>query len=93
MIPVQPMLLGTAALVGALGLTIATIETQKMFDTSHVRGKFTGKPIRYPDTLRLRRRFVPVFATIWILLLTTLVGALWAPQGGLLASVALVAPK
>lgn len=78
---------------GALGLTIATIETHKMFDTSHVRGKFTGKPILYPDTLRLRRRFVPAFAAIWVLLLACLTAALWAPQGGLLAAVDLVTRK
>ena len=72
---------------GALGYTIATIETHKMFDTSHTRGKFTGKPILYPETLVMQERFVPIFLAIWTLLLTGLVAALAAPQGGLLASI------
>lgn len=71
---------------GALGFTIATIETHKMFDRSHTRGKFTGKPVRYPETLLFRRRFVPVFLAIWAVVLVNLVAALRAGQGGFLAS-------
>lgn len=71
---------------GALGFTIATIETHKMFDRSHTRGKFTGKPVRYPETLLFRRRFVPVFLAIWALVLLNLVAALRNEQGGFMAS-------
>lgn len=75
---------------GALGLTIATIETHKKFGSPlEAPGKFTGQPLRFPDMLRVRRRFVPVFAVLWIALLATLLAALVDAPGGLLARVAL----
>jgi hypothetical protein len=59
--------------LGALGFTIATLETYKtFFFPSKPRGKFAGKPILFPDMLRRRNRFVPVYAAIWGALLVTL---------------------
>lgn len=72
---------------GALGFTIATIETHKMFDQTHVRGKFAGKPVLFPETLELRRRFVPIVVLTWILVLGAIGVTLAQPQGGLLAAV------
>ncbi|MFN2317048.1 MAG: hypothetical protein ABR551_04300 [Gemmatimonadales bacterium] len=69
---------------GALGLTVATIETRKTFGTTDAPGKFRGKPILFPEALLLRRRFVPVFIAVWVLVLTALVAALANPRGGLL---------
>ena len=55
---------------GALGLTIATIETYKtFFFPSRPRGKFQGKPISHPQYLTFRQRFVPVYACIWLVLI------------------------
>lgn len=78
---------------GALGFTIATIETRKTFASKDAPGKFSGKPVRHPETLRLRRRFVPVFATIWILVLTSFAATLATPHAGLLASIQLADPR
>ena len=76
---------------GALGFTIATIETHKMFDHSHERGKFAGKPVRFPQIVDARRRYVPVFLALWAVMLLTLAAALSAPRAGLLASIDLTA--
>jgi hypothetical protein len=60
---------------GGLGFSIATIETYKKFHApAEAPGKFTGKPILYPDVLRWRHRVVPLFAGIWVFVLGT-VGA------------------
>jgi len=51
----------------ALGFTVATIETYKtFFFPSKPRGKFANKPIVYPEWLRLRLRFVPLYVGIWV---------------------------
>ena len=56
--------------VAALGFTIATIETYKTFFFPSVpRGKFAGKPILFPDVLRWRGRFVPVYVAIWAIVI------------------------
>jgi hypothetical protein len=69
---------------GALGFTIATIETHKKFDRPHeAPGKFAGKPLAFPAMLEARRVAVPVHATLWILILGTLVAALSDASGGL----------
>jgi hypothetical protein len=61
----------------ALGFTIATLETYKTFCfPSKPRGKFAGKPIHHPDMLVRRRRFVPLYATIWIAVLAFLVAGM-----------------
>ena len=57
-------------LLGAIGYTVATTETWKTFFFPSVpRGKFAGKPVLYPDMLRHRRWFVPLYAAIWLLIL------------------------
>ncbi|MEX2280867.1 MAG: hypothetical protein WEE89_00085 [Gemmatimonadota bacterium] len=57
------------ALAG-LGFTVATLETYKtFFFPSKPRGKFAGKPIRFPEMLTRRNWFVPMYASIWALVL------------------------
>ncbi len=59
---------------GALGLTVATIETHKKFGRSReAPGKFAGKPVTHPGMYRLRRRAVPVYLAIWSLVAAALV--------------------
>ena len=54
--------------LGAAGYTVATIETYKtFFFPSKPRGKFAGKPVLFPEMLRRRQRFVPLFIGIWTL--------------------------
>jgi hypothetical protein len=68
------LLLGLAS----AGYTIATIETYKTFlFPSKPRGKFANKPILFPEWLKHRQYFVPVFATIWLLVLGTTAVALF----------------
>jgi hypothetical protein len=70
--------------VGAAGYSVATIETYKtFFFPSKPRGKFAGKPILYPDMLRRRQYFVPVYVTIWILILGTYALAFQQARQGL----------
>lgn len=55
--------------VAAIGYERAVAETYKTFCLpSHTCGKFAGKPVLYPDVLRRRRQFVPVFAAIWLVM-------------------------
>jgi hypothetical protein len=55
---------------------VATTETWKtFFYPSKPRGKFAGKPILFPDMVRKRQYFVPLYAGIWILILAGLVTA------------------
>jgi hypothetical protein len=57
--------------VAALGFTIATLETYKTFGfPSKPRGKFAGKPVVSPRMVTARHWFVPLYAGIWIVLLT-----------------------
>jgi hypothetical protein len=52
--------------LAATGYTVASTETYKtFFFPSRPRGKFAGKPVRYPEMLLLRRRFVLPYAAIW----------------------------
>jgi len=54
--------------VGAIGFERATAETYKtFFFPSRPRGKFSGKPVTHPEMLRRRIYFVPVYLTIWVL--------------------------
>ena len=63
--------------VAAIGYERAVAETYKTFCLpSHTCGKFAGKPVLFPDVLRRRRLFVPVFAAIWVLVATAGVLAL-----------------
>ncbi|MCJ7672956.1 MAG: hypothetical protein MUP67_13060 [Acidimicrobiia bacterium] len=71
--------------MGALGYTVATLETYKtFFKPSTPRGKFSGKEIRFPDMLTWRKRFVPVYVAIWIAIVVTFVIALAEPNTGLI---------
>ena len=57
--------------VAAIGYERAVAETYKTFCLpSYSCGKFAGKPLRFPEVLRRRRQYVPVFAAIWILVVT-----------------------
>ncbi len=71
--------------LGALGYTVATIETYKtFFFPSKPRGKFAGKPILYPDMLQRRQKFIPVYAGIWVIVITAWLLAFIQPHDGLL---------
>ncbi|HEX5070407.1 MAG TPA: hypothetical protein VFV78_09355 [Vicinamibacterales bacterium] len=71
-------------MMAGLGYTIFTLETYKtFFFPSKPRGKFAGKPILYPDMLRRRQHFVPLYAAIWILVLAGFYLALSQPHTGL----------
>jgi hypothetical protein len=56
--------------LAATGYTIASTETYKSFlFPSKPRGKFAGKPVRFPTLLRARQRVVPVYVAIWLTVL------------------------
>jgi hypothetical protein len=62
--------------LAAAGFTIAGTETYKTFAfPSKPRGKFAGMPVHYPEMLRYRRRFVPVYVAIWAAVLAAVIGA------------------
>jgi hypothetical protein len=53
--------------LAAEGFTVATLETWKtFFFPSKPRGKFAGKPILFPQMLKMRQYFVPIYVFIWI---------------------------
>ncbi len=63
--------------LAATGFTVATIETWKTFRShSSPPGKFAGKPVRFPEMLRLRTRAVPAYVAIWMLVLVGFAAAL-----------------
>ena len=73
-------------MMAGLGYTIFTLETYKtFFFPSKPRGKFAGKPQSFPDMLRRRQYFVPLYAAIWILALTGFYLALTGPRTGLVS--------
>jgi hypothetical protein len=73
-------------MMAGLGYTIFTLETYKtFFFPSKPRGKFAGKPILFPDMLRRRQYFVPLYAAIWAAVLTGFYLALTGPHAGLVA--------
>jgi hypothetical protein len=73
-----------AVLMAGLGYTIATLETYKtFFFPSKPRGKFAGKPIAFPDMLRRRRAFVPVYFGIWLLVAAGFIASFAGPHRGL----------
>jgi len=70
---------------GGLGFTIATIETYKtFFFPSRPRGKFSGKEIQFPEWLNKRQYFVPLYITIWVAVIITLIIAFLKPHKGLI---------
>ena len=71
--------------LGALGFTIATIETyKKFFNRYKAPGKFDGKPVRHPEMYRKRKRFVPVYVSLWVLIGLSIALALVEPSLGAL---------
>jgi hypothetical protein len=71
--------------LGAIGYTVASIETYKtFFFPNRPRGKFQGKEPLFPEFLKTRQRFVPLFVLIWIGVLTSGVLAFVGPHQGLL---------
>jgi hypothetical protein len=73
--------------IGALGYTVATIETYKtFFFPSKPRGKFAGKEIKFPEMLKRRQRFVPLYISIWLAIILTFVIAVSQPFPGLIGS-------
>lgn len=70
---------------GALGFTISTIETYKtFFFPSKPRGKFAGKEIKFPEMMKKRHFFVPVYAAIWLAVISTIIAAFMQPHNGLI---------
>ncbi|HEX6560079.1 MAG TPA: hypothetical protein VF021_11470 [Longimicrobiales bacterium] len=64
--------------LAALGFTVATLETYKTFFFPSVpRGKFAGKPILFPQMMQRRYWFVPLYTGIWLLVIVSLLGAVW----------------
>jgi hypothetical protein len=62
--------------LAAAGFTIASTETYKTFAfPSKPRGKFAGMPVHYPEMLRYRRHFVPVYLAIWAAVVAAVIGA------------------
>jgi hypothetical protein len=67
------LLLGSLA---ATGFTVAATETYKtFFFPSKPRGKFAGMPVHYPEMLRRRGRFVPLYVAIWGVVVAAAIGA------------------
>lgn len=72
--------------IGGAGYSVATIETYKtFFFPNKPRGKFAGKPILFPEMVRRRHYFVPIYVTIWVLILGTYGLAFRDPGNGLLS--------
>ncbi len=68
-----------------LGYTVATIETYKtFFFPSKPRGKFQGKEIKFPEMLQRRQKFIPVYLTIWLVIIITVIAAFNQPHSGLI---------
>jgi hypothetical protein len=72
------------AAFGALGYTVATLETYKTFFKPNTpRGKFGGKEIQHQEWLERRYRFVPLYIAIWVGIVVVFVVALAQPHNGL----------
>jgi hypothetical protein len=72
--------------ISAAGYSVAAIETYKtFFFPSKPRGKFAGKPILFPEMLKRRQYFVPLYVAIWIAILGTYAVAFAQPHEGLIA--------
>jgi hypothetical protein len=67
-----------------IGFTVASIETYKtFFFPSRPRGKFQGMPIDFPDMLKTRNKFVPVFIACWLFVIVAGVMAFMGEHSGL----------
>lgn len=61
------------AALGGLGYTVATIETYKtFFFPNRPRGKFAGRPVTHPEHLETRKKFVPLYAGIWLFVIVSI---------------------
>lgn len=68
--------------LAAEGFTVATLETYKtFFFPSKPRGKFAGKPVHFPEMLRIRQRFVPLYVMIWVTVLGGWLAAFMRGEG------------
>ena len=71
----------------SIGFTVASIETYKtFFFLDKPRGKFQGKPILFPEILEFRKKFVPLYVGIWILVIVSFVLGLFGDNQGLFNS-------
>jgi hypothetical protein len=71
--------------MGALGYTVATLETYKTFFKPNVpRGKFAGKVIQFPQMLRARQWSIPLYAGIWVGVVTAFAIAFTEPRAGVI---------
>ena len=62
--------------VAAIGFERALVETWKKFGRPRQPpGKFAGKPVTHPQMLHVRRRFVPLFIAIWLVVFGSAVAA------------------
>jgi hypothetical protein len=60
------------AAMGGLGYTVATTETYKtFFFPNKPRGKFAKKPITHPEHLETRKKFVALYAGIWLFVIVS----------------------
>ncbi len=67
--------------MGSIGFTIMSIETYKtFFFLDRPRGKFQGMPISHPEWLTKRKKFVPLYAAIWLAVLVIGVMGWMAPH-------------
>lgn len=79
----------TVVAFGALGLTVATIESWKKFGHAQdAPGKFAGKPVTHPEMFRRRRAFVPLYVAIWAAVLATLATSVYAASHDLVGRLA-----
>jgi len=68
-----------------IGYTVATIETYKtFFFPNKPRGKFAEVPIHFPEMLKKRQRYVPLYIAIWLVVIVTLIMAFIQPHAGLI---------
>ncbi len=68
----------------SIGFTIASIETYKtFFFPDRPRGKFAGKPVLFPEMLKKRHYFIPVYVAIWLYVIVNTVIAFANPHQGL----------
>jgi len=70
--------------VAAAGFTVATAETYRtLFFPSTPRGKFAGKPVLFPEQLRRRHYFVPLYVGISLGVVAAAALAFGSPREGL----------
>jgi len=60
--------------MSSIGFTIASIETYKTFGyRDNSPGKFKGKPVTHPEMMTKRKKFIPLFFLIWLLVLVSFI--------------------